>query len=137
MAIKSQELPINYTFLIIIGIIVISVITGIIFLLKGNIISYISNTIPKYNNTQTVVETNVSSIQDVAMDVVACYYKKAQGLCYLINYQGSPFTCQDLINNVRSIDPNVVMQNCNYNINPGEYILVYSAGNYVYINVQG
>jgi len=137
MAIKSQELPINYTFLIIIGITVTLVILGIIFLLKGNITSYISNIMPKYNNTQTVVETNVTSIQDVAMDVVSCYYKKAQGLCYLINYQGSPFTCQDLINNVSSIDPNVVMQNCNYNISTGEYILVYSAGNYVYINVQG
>jgi len=137
MAIKSQELPINYTFLIIIGIIVTVVILGIIFLLKGNITSYINSIMPKYNNTQTVVETNVSSIQDVAMDVVSCYYKKAQGLCYLINYQGSPFTCQDLINNVSSIDPNVVMQNCNYNISPGEYILIYSAGNYVYINVQG
>jgi uncharacterized protein (UPF0333 family) len=137
MAIKSQELPVNYTFLIIIGIIVTVVILGIIFLLKGNITSYINSIIPKYNNTQTVVETNVSSIQDVAMDIVACYYKRAQGLCYLINYQGNPFTCQDLINNVSSIDPNVVIQNCNYNINPGEYILVYSAGNYVYINVQG
>jgi hypothetical protein len=137
MAIKSQELPVNYTFLIIIGIIVTVVILGIIFLLRGNITSYINSIMPKYNNTQTVVETNVNSIQDVAMDVVACYYKKAQGLCYLINYQGEPFTCQDLINNVNSIDPNVVMQNCNYNINPGEYILIYSAGNYVYINVQG
>jgi hypothetical protein len=137
MAIRSQELPINYTFLIIIGIIVTVVILGIIFLLRGNITSYISSIMPKYNNTQTVVETNVSSIQDVAMDVVACYYKKAQGLCYLINYEGSPFTCLDLINNVSSIDQNVVMQNCNYNINPGEYILIYSAGNYVYINVQG
>jgi len=137
MAIKSQELPINYTFLIIIGIIVTVVILGIIFLLRGNITSYINNIMPKYNSTQTVVETNVSSIQDVAMDVVSCYYKKAQGLCYLINYQGKPFTCQDLINNVNSIDPNVVMQNCNYNINQGEYILIYSAGNYVYINVQG
>jgi len=137
MAIKSQELPINYTFLIIIGITVTLVILGIIFLLKGNITSYISSIMPKYNNTQTIVETNVTSIQDVAMDVVSCYYKKSQGLCYLINYQGNPFTCQDLINNVSSIDPNVVMQNCNYNIYPGEYILVYSAGNYVYINVQG
>ncbi|MFP3283856.1 MAG: hypothetical protein RXO65_00155 [Candidatus Nanopusillus acidilobi] len=137
MAIKSQELPINYTFLIIIGITVTLVILGIIFLLKGNITSYISSIMPKYNSTQTVVETNVTSIQDVAMDVVSCYYKKSQGLCYLINYQGNPFTCQDLINNVSSIDPNVVMQNCNYNINPGEYILVYSAGSYVYINVQG
>jgi len=137
MAIKSQELPINYTFLIIIGITVTLVILGIIFLLKGNITSYISSIMPKYNNTQTVVETNVTSIQDVAMDVVSCYYKKSQGLCYLINYQGNPFTCQDLINNVSSIDPNVVMQNCNYNIDTGEYILVYSAGNYVYINVQG
>jgi len=137
MAIKSQELPINYTFLIIIGIIATVVILGIIFLLRGNITSYINNIMPKYNSTQTVVETNVSSIQDVAMDIVSCYYKKAQGLCYLINYQGKPFTCQDLINNVNSIDPNVVMQNCNYNINPGEYILIYSAGNYVYINVQG
>jgi hypothetical protein len=137
MAIKSQELPINYTFLIIIGITVTLVILGIIFLLKGNITSYISNIMPKYNNTQTVVETNVTSIQDVAMDIVACYYKKAQGLCYLISYQGKSFTCQDLINNVSSIDPNVVMQNCNYNISSGEYILVYSAGNYVYINVQG
>ncbi|MFP3131719.1 MAG: hypothetical protein RXQ77_00020 [Candidatus Nanopusillus sp.] len=137
MAIKSQELPINYTFLIIIGIVVTLVIVGIIFLLKGNITSYIDNTIPKYNNTQTVVETNISSIQDVAMDVVSCYYKKAQGLCYLINYQGNPFTCQDLINNVSSIDPNVVMQNCNYNINTGDYILVYSAVNYVYISIQG
>jgi|GEM_PF-1753634 len=137
MAIKSQELPINYTFLIIIGIVVTLVIVGIIFLLKGNITSYIDNTIPKYNNTQTVVETNITSIQDVAMDVVSCYYKKAQGLCYLINYQGNPFTCQDLINNVSSIDPNVVMQNCNYNINTGDYILVYSAVNYVYISIQG
>jgi hypothetical protein len=137
MAIKSQELPVNYTFLIIIGIIVTLVIVGIIFLLKGNITSYINNILPKYNNTQTIVETNVTSIQDVAMDIVACYYKKAQGLCYLINYQGKPFTCQDLINNVSSIDPNVIMQNCNYNISSGEYILVYSAGNYVYINVQG
>jgi hypothetical protein len=137
MAIKSQELPINYTFLIIIGITVTLVILGIIFLLKGNITSYINNIMPKYNNTQTVVETNVSSIQDVAMDVVSCYYKKAQGLCYLINYQGNPFTCQDLINNVSSIDPNVVMQNCNYNINTGDYILVYSAVNYVYISIQG
>jgi len=137
MAIKSQELPVNYTFLIIIGIIVTLVIVGIIFLLKGNITSYINNIIPKYNNTKTVVETNITSIQDVAMDVISCYYKKSQGLCYLINYQGEPFKCQDLINNVSSIDPNVIMQNCNYNINPGEYILVYSAGNYVYINVQG
>ena len=137
MAIKSQELPVNYTFLIIIGIAVTLVIVGIIFLLKGNITSYINNIIPKYNNTKTVVETNITSIQDVAMDIVACYYKKAQGLCYLINYQGESFTCQDLINNVSSIDPNVVMQNCNYNISSGEYILVYSAGNYVYINVQG
>jgi hypothetical protein len=137
MAIKSQELPVNYTFLIIIGIAVTLVIVGIIFLLKGNITSYINNIIPKYNNTKTVVETNITSIQDVAMDIVACYYKKAQGLCYLINYQGESFTCQDLINNVSIIDPNVVMQNCNYNISSGEYILVYSAGNYVYINVQG
>ena len=137
MAMKSQELPINYTFLIFIGILVTLVIIGIIFILRGNIASYINSIMPKYNNTQTVVETNVNSIQDVAMDVVSCYYKKAQGLCYLINYKGSPFTCRDLINTVNSIDPNVVMQNCNYNINTGKYILIYSAGNYVYINVQG
>jgi hypothetical protein len=137
MAMKSQELPINYTFLIFIGILVTIVIIGIIFILRGNIASYISSIMPKYNNTQTVVETNVNSIEDVAMDVISCYDKKAQGLCYLINYQGQPFTCQNLINTVNSIDPNVVMQNCNYNINTGEYILIYSAGNYVYINVQG
>jgi hypothetical protein len=137
MAMKSQELPINYTFLIFIGILVTIVIIGIIFILRGNIASYINSIMPKYNNTQTVVETNVNSIEDVAMDVISCYDKKAQGLCYLINYQGQPFTCQNLINTVNSIDPNVVMQNCNYNINTGEYILIYSAGNYVYINVQG
>jgi hypothetical protein len=137
MAMKSQELPINYTFLIFIGILVTIVIIGIIFILRGNIASYINSIMPKYNNTQTVVETNVNSIEDVAMDVISCYDKKAQGLCYLINYQGQPFTCQNLINTVNSIDPNVVMQNCNYNINTGEYILIYSAGDYVYINVQG
>jgi hypothetical protein len=128
MAMRIQELPINYTFLIFIGIIVTLTIVGIIFVLRGNMSSYIDNTMPKYNNTQTVVETNVNSMTTVAMNVVSCYYKKAQGLCYLIHYQGPPFTCQDLINKVNSIDPNVVMQNCNYNINPG---------NYVYINIQG
>ncbi len=51
MAIKSQELPINYTFLIIMGIIFTLVILGIIFLLKGNITSYISSIMPKYNIT--------------------------------------------------------------------------------------
>jgi len=137
MAMRIQELPINYTFLIFIGIIVTLTIAGIIFVLKGNISSYINNIMPKYNNTQTVVETNVSSMTTVAMNVVSCYYKKAQGLCYLIHYHGPSFTCEKLINEVNSIDPNVIMQNCNYNISPGNYILIYSAGNYVYINIQG
>jgi hypothetical protein len=137
MAMRTQELPINYTFLIFIGIIVTLTIVGIIFVLRGNISSYINNIMPKYNTTQTVVETNVSSMTTIAMNIISCYYKKAQGLCYLIHYQGPSFTCQDLINRVKSIDPSVVMQNCNYNINPGKYILIYSAGNYVYINIQG
>ncbi|BFI73456.1 hypothetical protein YN1_4430 [Nanoarchaeota archaeon] len=134
---KSQEMPINLTFLIIIGIIATLIIVGIIYYFKGNITSYLNHTLPSYNNTQTVVELNVSSMNTVAFDVISCYDKKASGLCYLINYQGSPFTCQDLLNTILSIDPNVLFKNCDYTINPGDYILVYSNGQYVYINLQG
>ncbi|MGC9132965.1 MAG: hypothetical protein ACP5GJ_00985 [Nanopusillaceae archaeon] len=134
---KNQEMPVSLTFLIIIGIIVTLTIIGIIYYFKGNITSFINHTLPKYNNTQTIVETNVSSIDTIALDIISCYEKKENGLCYLISYQGKSFTCQDLINLVNQINPSVVMQNCNYTINSGDYILVYSTGEYVYIQLQG
>jgi hypothetical protein len=91
---------------------------------------------PAYNNTQTVVETDVSSIETVALDVISCYQKKSVGLCYLIAYKGNTFTCKDLISLVNKMNPNVVMKNCDYTIKSGNYILIYSTGEYVYIQLQ-
>ncbi|WP_258393325.1 hypothetical protein [Nanobdella aerobiophila] len=134
---KGQEMPVNLTFIIIIGIIAVVVIVGIILMIKSNLVSYINTALPHPNSTSTVVETNVQSIDTLSLDIISCYNKKENGLCYLVYYNGTnSFSCSQLIDNVLSIDPNVQIQNCNYYIKQGDYILINSNINYVYLSLQ-
>ncbi|MGC9079335.1 MAG: hypothetical protein ACP5G1_01205 [Nanopusillaceae archaeon] len=139
MAMKSLEMPVNLTFLILIGLIVTVVILGIIFTIKNSASNYVSRTLSNSSYATTIVETSVDSIDKVALDVISCYRNRQIGLCYLIQYTGTKsFTCSDLISKVLSIDKNVVIQRCDYTITPNSYVLVYYSqdGDYVYLKVQ-
>lgn len=116
-----NDLAIEYTFKIIIGIIVVLVVVGLILTFRQDIYNTFSSLFKPKNQNNIVVQSNVN-LKELIYYIIACYQKKTPGVCYVVEYNDNPISCQDLISDVQSINPNVIIKPCNYQISQGNLV---------------
>lgn len=122
MKIKNQSLPINYTFEIILGIIVVVILTSIIIMFRSNIVNYFQNNF-FHKNSNTQISASVNTESALANYILACYQHATQGLCYVVQYTGSSVSCSSLINKVDS-EENIPITGCPNDVNIQQYNLI-------------
>lgn len=108
-----RSIAIEYTFKIILAIIVVVALTGILLLFKDNITGYIKSTFGGNEKKEMMSGIKVDSMESLANYVLSCYQSNIKGSCAVIQYVGRSFTCQSLKNYLYSMDKNIIIGNCN------------------------
>ncbi len=135
MAMKSQD-PIKYTFLIIMGLIVTATLIGLIVKFKTNASSYIDTMFNKNNTADVNVQRNVDNPNTLALNIISCYNQKKIGTCYVVQYKGEDINCDELLDLVKSYNPDVVMKRCTFTIKDESFVIIKYNGQYIELELQ-